>query len=862
MRRLAAILVLLVALIAAVHSGGTACAALVMATWTGGGGNDLYTNPDNWDGGVVPFNDATNTYAVVIPGGKTVTLSEDGSFEITDFSLADTSTFNVGSGSTLTVLDEAEIGGLITASNGRFTAAKPGATQLTGTKARLAAVNLGTVEIPATVEIAAMSYSSTGLNAYGSTYTLFSASGNSVLDLSSVQSIDAGFNDIYTQYSTVQRIAATTGGHIDLSGLTTVRAPYRDGSDKLEFIVSDTGSQIDLSGLRIINTAGSGGVEFQINTGGQLLLGDLVQTTNAVFRVQDMSSSLEVSGNLNLSASSELHVAPLGRVAVTRSLLFAQTDETKIDLDDALLHMNGMGPQYLELAGEDSGLPSGPGGSGNFGIGQLVLGESGSPTSASLIDLYDNGNRGTVGAEALYLYGLGGMEGLLIEGGSVLTLNNLNVYAWNTAAGAMQHLNALFEPGEMRIPFDNGYLQLARMDVEWTNVAGGTFATGGNWDKGMPPAGSDSALWNQGSSEGYTVDFANNAASDAAVIKNDTVTFDLGGHEYSLGGLESSYAIVVGQAATDRGSLTVENGTLRGRNLLIGGAGATGELIVAPAARIVLDEDIILGQGDATLRVLAGAAAKAGGDLYLGNGGTVVLEGATLTVGSGPAAASIDTVLVHENASVLGSGSIQGSLHSAGTLTPAGDETIRVSGSLLMEETSLLELVYSGNGQAKPTLDVAGTAVLDGRLSMNFPAETAPDLGTEFVVARSDSLSGAFSAVDGIYPYAGVGMRLVTDEETLSLVVTLRGDLNGDGIVSSKDLDIVRANWGAGVAAGVWASGDATGDGRVGSADLDIVRANWGASATAAAAVPEPGLMVLLFLAGSWLGLARRPRPR
>jgi len=105
-------------------------------------------------------------------------------------------------------------------------------------------------------------------------------------------------------------------------------------------------------------------------------------------------------------------------------------------------------------------------------------------------------------------------------------------------------------------------------------------------------------------------------------------------------------------------------------------------------------------------------------------------------------------------------------------------------------------------------------------------------------------------------------MRLVTDEETLSLVVTLRGDLNGDGIVSSKDLDIVRANWGAGVAAGVWASGDATGDGRVGSADLDIVRANWGASATAAAAVPEPGLMVLLFLAGSWLGLARRPRPR
>ena len=147
----------------------------------------------------------------------------------------------------------------------------------------------------------------------------------------------------------------------------------------------------------------------------------------------------------------------------------------------------------------------------------------------------------------------------------------------------------------MRIPFDNGYLQLARMDVEWTNAAGGAFSAGANWDKGIPPAGSDSALWNLGSSGGYTVDFATDAASDAAVVRNDTVTFDLAGHEYSLGGYETSHAIVVGDQALNNASLTIQNGTLRGRRALVGAAGATGVLTVGANARLIVDEDLVLG---------------------------------------------------------------------------------------------------------------------------------------------------------------------------------------------------------------------------------------------------------------------------
>ncbi len=95
----------------------------------------------------------------------------------------------------------------------------------------------------------------------------------------------------------------------------------------------------------------------------------------------------------------------------------------------------------------------------------------------------------------------------------------------------------------------------------------------------------------------------------------------------------------------------------------------------------------------------------------------------------------------------------------------------------------------------------------------------------------------------------------------------LEGDLDGDGLVGSADLDIVRANWGSTVTPGDLTMGDASGDGSVGSADLDIVRANWGA--TAAAAVPEPGIYAIMLLATlaaltrrKWLNRGKRHKGR
>jgi len=82
----------------------------------------------------------------------------------------------------------------------------------------------------------------------------------------------------------------------------------------------------------------------------------------------------------------------------------------------------------------------------------------------------------------------------------------------------------------------------------------------------------------------------------------------------------------------------------------------------------------------------------------------------------------------------------------------------------------------------------------------------------------------------------------------------LPGDLNGDGIVGSQDLDIVRTFWLEAVTPGDLTHGDVSGDGTVASADLDTIRANWCAGLKAAT-VPEPGWWVLFVGLGT---MARR----
>ena len=434
---------------------------------------------------------------------------------------------------------------------------------------------------------------------------------------------------------------------------------------------------------------------------------------NTIFYVNDIDSTLRIDGNFDLGTTSTLNVATLASVEITGSFVFGSTSESTVGLDDAILRMNGDGGQFLEVGGEDLGVDGAF--SGNFGIGQLVIGRTQQRTSVELIDGFDNGNRGSTGREVLYLYGQGGPDGLRILNDSALILNGLDVYTWDAATSAMVHLNSLFGEGDLRIEYDDGYIQLVPLDFQWDNIGGGDFAVPGNWSDDLLPLASDSAIWNLGSFAGYTVQFGSNVATDAAIVKNDTVTFDLHGYQYTGAALHATAGLVVGQSEFDNASLTLRNGTFAGRNAWIGAAsGGSGTLTVEADARVILNEELVFGEGNSTLN--------------LGAGGTVA-------VGTSSAEVPAGTLQVYADGLLAGTGTVIGDVLNDGLVRPGlSAGIITVDGDYTQTETATLELEHAGTtaGESHDQLAVSGEAILDGLVEITLADEFAPDARRHF----------------------------------------------------------------------------------------------------------------------------------
>ncbi len=264
------------------------CTTAHAVTWDNGAPSNNWTDANNWDpdtpGG--PMNNGGSA-DVVIPDGFLVLYDKAGDSEVTGFSLGNNATLRLNTpGANLTVDETADLAGIIDAQGGNFTATDDPTTNATfdGTRARIFANN-GSV-----VDIDVLAYSSAGL---GFSTTIMSADGvGTELDLSSVVSINTGFND---SSSTTREhvITATNGGTINLSGLETVTAPAR-GEDRLRFRLSDSDSTIDLAGLKTISGAG-GRSSFTLSGGATLSLPAL-ETAQDVHFTLSGGAKLQANG--------------------------------------------------------------------------------------------------------------------------------------------------------------------------------------------------------------------------------------------------------------------------------------------------------------------------------------------------------------------------------------------------------------------------------------------------------------------------------------------------------------------------------------------------------------------------------------
>jgi hypothetical protein len=158
-------------------------------------------------------------------------------------------------------------------------------------------------------------------------------------------------------------------------------------------------------------------------------------------------------------------------------------------------------------------------------------------------------------------------------------------------------------------------------DYAWTNAAGGTYSTTGNWDPAGPPTKTnDAAIFGLGAGS-YTVNFGAAAASSVVLVTNqNVVTFDLGGYIYTAnnGGQE----LCVGSNATDNVKLTITRGLFSssgGGTIVVGANNSTATLQVDDSG------------GSAGSVVLGGSAAER--PLTVGANGTLIISGPGSYVG-------------------------------------------------------------------------------------------------------------------------------------------------------------------------------------------------------------------------------------
>jgi hypothetical protein len=720
---------------------------------------------------------------------------------------------------------------------GSFITLAGGGTLSTGGLAQIDNASLA-VNTGGTLAVSAASY------AVSSTFNLTnSADGSgSLLDWHTVQNLYYGGNGGYT-YS----FSATNNGTIDLSGVASITDPSNDRNVNLNFNASSGGS-IKLNSLQTIYTTTNSPYQPQVNftagSGGKITLGSVVATGWSQFNINDASSVISVLGNLNLGSSASLNMAAGSTLNVGGSLSYAITNPGQLATSTAILHMNGNGLQALEVGGKDAGAVN-PGNNGNFGFGQLQVGSPTSPTEVDLVDNIDNGDRGGTGgaSEALYLYGVGGQGGLVLNDGSVLLIGSLNAYTFQD--GSWMDLQNLFTGGQNIVSYtangSDGYVarNLTALQAVWQSTSSGAWNTGSNWNINQAPGVFNDVFITP--VIGVTV----TGPTSSTRIRSLTIDATPAG---TLSVLNLSSAATV----------TVDD------NINIGGQGQINEQAGTLTAQQMTVAGSFIQSKNTTLQISGGLTSSgsvtSAGQFSVGgvfvNNGTYIQTTVSPSIGS---IAGIGSTNIGPNVTLnVGNFTQLGGLINSGTVNIDGSGTVKsiTGGGAVSIAGGTIQIAVNAVGNNVSSLSIAPNAALDltnNHLFINYGS--GPDPIASIAALVKSGYDGGLWNGTGIFSSTaqanggsyGIGFADSADPNnpaglssgTIEVAYTLLGDANLDGKVNGADFAILAANFNKAVSS--WDQGDFNYDGKVNGADFAVLALNFnkGASQSDSVALNE-----------------------
>jgi hypothetical protein len=203
--------------------------------------------------------------------------------------------------------------------------------------------------------------------------------------------------------------------------------------------------------------------------------------------------------------------------------------------------------------------------------------------------------------------------------------------------------------------------------------------------------------------------------------------------------------------------------------------------------------------------------------------------------------------------------------NNGGTFSPGASPALSTIDGSYTQVSGVLEIELGGTtaGTEFDRLEINGSASLGGELRFVLVDDFAPQIGDAFEFLTADG-GVTESLIDIVLPALTNGMwQTIFGTTSAALVVTIKGDYNGNGVVDAADYTVWRDLLGQEVVAGTSADGDF--DGVVTTADYSLWVSHFGQSVVfgagslgdSASVIPEP-TAACLWLIGLAIATLRR----